>query len=393
MTIASEAGGGGRMKELAERRILVVDDVKTHVDTLVRALQGDYKLSVALDGEAALRAVKSNVPDLVLLDVEMPGLDGYEVCKRLRSDPATAEVPVIFLTGLDAVKDKMAGFDAGGSDYVTKPFEILEVKARVKSLLQARAYQEARRELLSKELRIAREIQMSLVPRDFSRWDGSEVDIFGLLEPAREVGGDLYSVFPAGDGRLGLLFGDVSGKGVHAALFMAIASTLAKMAALHAESPEQVLSQVNAELAENNPSGMFVTLFCAFLDLATGRLVCASGGHTLPVLMRAGEPARFPYGAQGTIVGLLPGMPYKSISLDLHPGDLFIAYTDGVTEAFNPNEEAFGDDRLLDHVTARRPAAAREAVEGLLDAVRIFAAGAPQSDDIAILALRYLGPR
>jgi phosphoserine phosphatase RsbU/P len=381
------------MKELSERRILVVDDVKTHVDTLVRALQGDYKLSVALDGESALRAARANPPDLVLLDVEMPGLDGYEVCRRLRSDPTTAEIPVIFLTGLDAVKDKMAGFEAGGNDYVTKPFEVLEVKARVKAILQARAYQEARRELLTKELRIAREIQMSLVPRDFTRWDGTEVDLFGFLEPAREVGGDLYSVFPAGEGRLGLLFGDVSGKGVHAALFMAIATTLAKMAALHATSPEEVLLHVNDELSSQNPSGMFVTLFCAFLELRTGRLVCASGGHTLPVLLRPGEPARFAYGAQGTLVGLLPGVGYKSTELELRPGDLFVAYTDGVTEAFDPNEETFGDERFLDHVTRTRPETARKAAEGILEAVRAFAAGAPQSDDIAVLALRYLGPR
>ena len=131
------------IKELTDCRVLIVDDAKANVDMLVEALRGDFKLSVALDGEAALRAVEKSPPDLLLLDIMMPGIDGYEVCRRLRADPATQEIPIMFLSSLDDVQDKARGFELGANDYLTKPFEILEVKARVRSLLKAKAYTDA----------------------------------------------------------------------------------------------------------------------------------------------------------------------------------------------------------------------------------------------------------
>ena len=158
--------------ELADRRILIVDDVRSNVDLLVLALKGHYRLAVAFDGETALREVIARPPDLILLDVMMPGMDGYEVCRRLKSDPTTRDIPIVFLSSLDEGRDKAAGFEAGAADYITKPFEILEVKARVRALLRAKAYQDAVRELLESELRVAREIQRGLVPRDFAAAQG-----------------------------------------------------------------------------------------------------------------------------------------------------------------------------------------------------------------------------
>ena len=131
------------MKDLSECRILIVDDVKANVDVLVQALRGEYKLSVALDGEGALRSAAKDTPDLVLLDIMMPGIDGYEVCRRLRAGEQTRDIPVMFLTSLEDVQDKARGFEIGGNDYLTKPFEILEVKARVRSLVRAKAYADA----------------------------------------------------------------------------------------------------------------------------------------------------------------------------------------------------------------------------------------------------------
>jgi len=155
------------VKELSECRVLIVDDVKANVDMLVEALRGDYKLSVALGGEAALRAVEKSPPDLLLLDIVMPDMDGYEVCRRLRADPATRELPVMFLSSLEDVKDKAKGFELGANDYLTKPFEILEVKARVNSLLKAKAYADAVKAAQERDLTIAREIQLGLLPSDF----------------------------------------------------------------------------------------------------------------------------------------------------------------------------------------------------------------------------------
>jgi len=377
------------MKELSERRILVVDDAKINVDLLVHALKDDYKLSVALDGESALKIIRQNPPDLVLLDVVMPGISGYDVCRAIRREPATRELPVMFLTSRDEVGDKMAGFEAGGTDYVTKPFEVLEVKARVRSLLKARAYHEAREEALTAELKIAREIQMGLVTSDFSPWKGGPLDAFGLIEPAKEVGGDLFSIFPLDERRVFLVTGDVSGKGIPAALFMAITNALLRTFATMLAKPEEVVARVNAELSKDNHSGMFVTLLACVLDLETGRVRCCSGGHTPPVLVRPGQPARFVLEALGTIVGIDGDCEFRGDEIQLEPGDTLVTYTDGVSEAFNPKDELFGDERLLACMSRDAGTGARATVEGLLADVRNFADGAPQSDDIAIVALRW----
>jgi phosphoserine phosphatase RsbU/P len=379
------------MNDLSERRILIVDDVKANVDVLVHALRDHYKLSVSLDGAAALASIKRTPPDLILLDVMMPGIDGYEVCRRIRSDPATSEIPVMFLTALDEVANKMKGFEAGGTDYVTKPFEVLEVKARVRSLLEARAYGEAKREILERDLRVAREIQLGMVPSDFSRWKGGALDVFARLEPAREVGGDLYTVFPLDDRRVFLAVGDVSGKGIPAALMMAVTMTLVRTFGRTVERPEDILARANVELSQDNGSGMFVTLLVGILDLESGRLVYASGGQTPPVLVRASEPPCFADGPTGTVLGLYAGLDFEACEVKLRPGDTFLVYTDGVTEAFDPDAELFGDERLLACLGAAASGTARETVDGLLAGVRTHARGAAQSDDIAIVALRLAG--
>jgi phosphoserine phosphatase RsbU/P len=379
--------------ELADRRILIVDDVRSNVDLLVLALKGHYRLTVAFNGETALREVVARPPDLILLDVMMPGMDGYEVCRRLKSDPTTRDIPIVFLSSLDEGRDKAAGFEAGAADYITKPFEILEVKARVRALLRAKAYQDAVRELLESELRVAREIQRGLVPRDFAALRaGGTVDCAACLEPARAVGGDLYDVFRLDDRRLCLVVGDVSGKGIPAALFMVMTLTLIRGIARLSGRPDEILGRVNEALSADNPSSMFVTLFCAVLEQDTGRLTCASGGHLSPLLVRHGQAPRPALTAEGTLVGVLPGLTYSAVELMLEPGDLLVAFTDGVTEARNPDAELFGEARLRDLLGGLRDGTPGVAVAAILDGVRAFAGSAEQADDIAILALRYAGP-
>ena len=232
------------VKELTECRVLIVDDAKANVDMLVEALRGDYKLSVALDGEAALRAIERSAPDLLLLDIVMPGIDGYEVCRRLRADPATQEIPIMFLSSLDDVQDKARGFELGANDYLTKPFEILEVKARVRSLLKAKAYADAIRAAQERDLAIAREIQMGMLPSDFaSLASGMGLDVHATIEPARHVGGDLFEVLRVSEDRLVVAVGDVCGKGITAALFMAVTVTLLRALARQLDGPKQILER------------------------------------------------------------------------------------------------------------------------------------------------------
>ena len=268
--------GASAVIDLSESRILIVDDAKTNIDILVEALRGEYKLSVALDGHAALRAVEKSPPDLVLLDIMMPGLDGYEVCRRLRAHAPTREVPVMFLSSLEDVRNKAQGFEVGGNDYLTKPFEVLEIKARVRSLLRAKAYADAVREALARDLRIAREIQMGILPADLAAaTKGTGLDIHAIIEPAREVGGDLYEVLRVSDRRVVVALGDVSGKGIPAALFMAVTVSVLRTLARQIAEPDEILRRLNDELAEQNPRGMFVTLQCLVFDLEhEARVVC-----------------------------------------------------------------------------------------------------------------------
>ena len=381
------------MKELSESRILVVDDVKTNVDILVQALRDEYKLSVALDGAAALRSAEKSPPDLVLLDIVMPDLDGYEVCRRLRENELTREVPIMFLSALEDVHDKARGFEVGGNDYLTKPFEVLEVKARVRSLLKAKLYADAVREAMARDLRIAREIQMGILPADLgAATKGTGVEVQAVIEPAREVGGDLYEVLRVADDRLVVALGDVSGKGIPAALFMAVAVTVLRTLARQFAEPGEILRRLNDELAEQNPRGMFVTLQCLVFDLKQKRVSGAGAGHHQLAVLSPGQPPRLAFPSTGRPAGLMPFNPVEQETFSLEPGQTFVLFSDGVSEAMNPEEDFYGEERLLAALAGAAAARPGDIVARVMTDVRAFAAGAKQSDDITVLAARYAPP-
>jgi len=378
------------VKDLAESRILIVDDAKTNIDILVEALRGEYKLSVALDGTAALRSVEKSPPDLVLLDIMMPGIDGYEVCRQLRAQESTRELPVMFLSSLEDVKDKTRGFEVGGNDYLTKPFEVLEVKARVRSLLKAKAYADAVREAMARDLRIAREIQMGILPADLqAATSHTDLDVHAIIEPAQQVGGDLYEVLRASDDRLVVALGDVSGKGIPAALFMAVAVTVLRTLARHIVDPAEILCRLNAELTERNPRGMFVTMQCLIFDLAQRRVSFAGAGHHQLAIVSSGRPPRLACLSSGRPAGLMAFNPIECETLPLEAGDTFVLFSDGVSEAMNAAEDFYGEERLLAALSASAGTPAADTVRKVVADVRAFVAGAKQSDDITVLAARY----
>ncbi len=380
------------MKELSDCRVLIVDDVKANVDILVAALRDEYKLSVALDGQKALDAALKSPPDLVLLDIVMPGIDGYEICRRMRSDEATRGVPIMFLSSLEDVKNKARGFEVGGNDYLTKPFEVLEVKARVRSLLRAKAYADAVKEAAERDLRIAREIQMGLLPADVAaQTRGTGLDVHAVMEPAQQVGGDLFDVLRLGNDRVLVAVGDVSGKGIPAALFMAVTMTLLRSMARVGHTLDEILRHMNDELLQQNPRGMFVTLQVLLFDLAAGRVTCASAGHHGAARVVPGQTPRLVFTESGRVLGLLPAETIDIQTLDLESGETVVLFTDGVSEAFGPTQELFGEDRLLAHLASTTGLSARETSAGLLEAVRRHAAGTKQSDDITVVSVRYAG--
>jgi sigma-B regulation protein RsbU (phosphoserine phosphatase) len=250
----------------------------------------------------------------------------------------------------------------------------------------------AAKERIDSELKIARDIQMSILPKVFPPFpDRTDFDIYAVIEPAREVGGDFYDFFLLDDQHLCFVIGDVSDKGVPASLYMAVTKTLIKAVAEQGHSPGRILTRVNQELAADNRSTMFASVFLGMLHTATGRVLYANGGHNPPVVMRAAGEVHFLSLSNGTIIGALESSTYKTEELVLSFGDSLFLYTDGVTEAVNREGEFFSEERLQDLLGALPGNSAPATVAAVKDGVHEFAARIPQSDDITMLMVQFRG--
>jgi phosphoserine phosphatase RsbU/P len=247
------------------------------------------------------------------------------------------------------------------------------------------------KERMEEALKLAHDIQMSMVPKVFPPFpDRSEFDIFATLAPAKEVGGDLYDFFFIDNDLLCFAVGDVSGKGVPASLFMAVTKTLFKATAGNGGTPGEILARLNTEICRDNESCMFVTLFCAILNIRTGQVDYCNGGHNLPYhLYRDGVSPLENTG--GRALGLVEHSSYASGRMVLKPGEALLLYTDGVTEAMDSRERLYSDQRLAEFLARHRGSSPRQITDDLVSDVEHFAGGAPQSDDITVLALLYLG--
>lgn len=251
----------------------------------------------------------------------------------------------------------------------------------------------AAKERIQSELRIAHDIQMSILPKTFPPFpERTELDVHATILPAREVGGDLYDFFFVTPHQFCFLAGDVSGKGVPAAFFMAVTKTLIKVVAERELTPGDILAKVNDDLAADNESCMFVTLFLAVLDTRTGELRYANAGHNPPLVLRRHGGPEWTQGMEEPMAGAMPGMEYSTGTLTLHPGDAVFVFTDGVTEAMDATGALYSEERLFDTLATCHGAAAAEMTRTVSDAVSAWAEGAEQSDDITMLAVRYLGP-
>jgi len=249
----------------------------------------------------------------------------------------------------------------------------------------------AAKERIESELKIAHEIQMSMVPKIFPPFpERSEFDIFATLVPAKEVGGDLYDFFFLDDDHLCFAVGDVSGKGVPASLFMAVTKTLFRATAATSITPGEILARLNAEICRDNESCMFVTFFCAILNIRTGQVDYSNGGHNQPYYLHGGG-ARAVENPGGRALGIMEQSQYASGRLVLGPGEALLLYTDGVTEAMDASETLYSDERLERFLASHGDASPRQMIGDLVGDVRQFAGAAAQSDDITVLELRYFG--
>lgn len=267
--------------------------------------------------------------------------------------------------------------------------------ARLQRYLVEVAEATAARERVEGELSAARDIQIGMLPRKFPPFpDRTDLDVFALLEPAKQVGGDLYDYFLIDRNRLFFVVGDVSGKGVPAALFMAMTTTLFKAHAMSGGSTGQIMERVNAELSRDNAAEMFVTVFAGILDLRSGEVEYSDGGHEAPFIVRADGSVERLAKQQGMALGVFEDVPFRTGHFNLREGDALVLFTDGVSEATGANDELFTTARIADALaSARAEFSARLIAEGLAQSVRGFVGAVPQSDDIAILTVCYEGAR
>jgi phosphoserine phosphatase RsbU/P len=366
--------------------ILIVDDNPTNLRMLARTLEGQgYRLLAARSGRAALEIAAQARPDLVLLDVMMPEMDGFAVCRALKAGAATREAVVIFLSAIGEVADKVMGLAIGAADYVTKPIQAEEVLARVANhLARQRLEREVRRgrDELERELARAAGMQRSLLPARLPA--GASVTFAAHYRTSRYAGGDYYDVLELGDGRYGVFVADVSGHGAHAAIVMAMIRAVVHTYPAAGFDPASVLQHVNRHFAYLWETPMFATAVCGVIDerAASMTLVCA--GHHVPLLLRGGRVTPLPVDA--TLMLLMFELPHiPQTSVRLQPGDRILLYTDGVTERSGPDDEMYDVDRLQAALAASGAADAETTLDAIVRDVDGFADGCEANDDQTLL--------
>ncbi|MFL4971133.1 MAG: PP2C family protein-serine/threonine phosphatase [Xanthobacteraceae bacterium] len=385
-------------------RILVVDDNddNRYTLTLYLELEGYTNIETAQDGEEAIARLKAERFDLVLLDLQMPKVDGYQVLAWLKGEAPLRDLPVIMISALNEMNSVVRCIELGAVDYLLKPFNPVLLKARLGATLEKKRLRDqvdAHLARLEEELEAARRLQMAMVPQSFPMPSTEfPVDIYASMEPAREVGGDLYDFFMTEDGTLCFLVGDVSGKGMPAALFMARAKSLIRIAtelmrSRHgaAAGPAEIIARVNRELCQDNSDLMFVTLFFAMFAPHSGVLEYCNAGHNAPYRLNATTVETIE-GAKGIILGVRADAAYETRRLSLAPGETVYVFTDGVTEANNITEELFSEARLEAVLRAAAGFSACDIVKAVGEAVRGFVGAALPFDDITMMAVRRLDP-
>ena len=386
----------------APASILVVDDTAANLQVLAGMLKDrGYKVRPVPSGKLALLAARRDPPDLILLDINMPEMNGYEVCEHLKADDQLKGIPIIFISALTEPLDKVKAFAIGGVDYLTKPFQMEELHARVETHLKLRRLQieleeysrhlELARERLKFDLELARGVQRGFLPLRLPEVPGYE--FFAHYEPAHEVGGDYYDFVPLPRQRLAVLLGDVAGKGVVAALLMAKLSADARVCMLTEPDLAVGVTKLNALICQSAFADRFVTLVAAILDPVTHTVTLVNAGHPPPLIYHratctVGETISNE--AVGLPLGVQAGFEYASCQISLKHDDSILAFTDGVIEALDVNNVELKTKGV--HAAVQGDVYSPRALgERVVKVVQQFATGRRQHDDIALVGFGRTG--
>jgi phosphoserine phosphatase RsbU/P len=382
---------------LEQKSVLIVDDTPVNLGVISGALRDSFNTKVATNGERALAiASGAEKPDLILLDVMMPGMDGYEVCRRLKANPDTQNIPVIFLTGQTGTEDETKGFEVGAVDYIHKPFSAAIVKVRVHLHLMLReAHEQIAQQLvaINSELEMARQIQLSILPRDTPKLDGLE--IVARYIPMTSVAGDFYDFIVVDEKHVGVLIADVSGHGLPAALIASMLQVALTAQFAHASDPSKVLAGLNQSLCGKFQQN-FVTAAYVFMDLENNSMSYAGAGHPPLLLCRNCAGSASEISENGLVLGQFPEETYSTLNVPLEPGDRCVLYTDGILETSNPSQEEFGTGRFMRLMENSRSLRAGQFIDALLDELSRWSGnprGEGQQDDITALVIDFKSDR
>ena len=366
--------------------ILIVDDNPANVEILqMRLMANNYDVITATDGEMGLTIAREKLPDLILLDIMMPKMDGFEVCRKLKGDSTLPFMPIILVTAKTESKDVVAGLEAGGDEYLTKPVDHAALVARVKSMLRIKLLHDTVLEQstqLKKQLKTATKIQTLFWPEIPELEAGGH--IWAVSIPASYVGGDLYDVIKLSDGSLLAYVADVSDKGVPAALIMAALSSKIRSESRIHNDIGQLLSSINSSMYNLiSDEGFFATIVIVRYWPKSGKMQLALGGHLQPLWIVKDGIGNMPQ-LNGVSLGITANANYEKKEITLSPGESILLYSDGLIEAENEEQEFYGNERLIRYAKDKKD---RHIGEGLLDEISKWRGNAIINDDLTMLEI------
>ena len=398
--------------------ILIVDDDLDILELLKMNLEPEgYNVRTANDGESAVQTACANPPDLILLDVMMPHKDGFQVIEELKNIEDTKNVPVILVTARGQTEDKVLGLDTGADDYITKPFDLREVTARVEAVLgrtrpikyinplmnaMGDKFSEEGLQQLAGHLQAAAAIQKKLLPEQAPRLEGFDIAI--LLQSSTSVSGDFYDFIPLSETQIGLVLGDVKGNGIPAALLMVMIRTALRLLCHEEDTPASILKRINDLVVRDTEADLFATMVYGILDIANATFTYSNGGHCYPFHWKTTNEMGV-LKTQGMLIGAFEEAMFSSDICSLSPGDVLVFYTDGITETetgdgegFSENQGAstntveedmfYGGDRLADCISKNAELSASALCDSIVNDLTVFSGNTNTHDDRALIIIK-----
>jgi sigma-B regulation protein RsbU (phosphoserine phosphatase) len=360
--------------------------------------KGEYEFAFAHNGLEALTMLLQHKDfDIILSDINMPEMDGLTLLTKINEmqNPALKCIMVSAYGDMGNIRQAM---NNGAFDFATKPIDLDDLSLTIEKAIEQINYirqmqaEHTQLESIKGDLAIASEIQQAILPRIFPPFPdlSEQLDIAASMNAAKDVGGDFYDFFRIDDERIGFLIADVSGKGVPAAIFMAVSRTLIRATGMQGMTPAKCMAHSNMLLSKESVNSMFVTVFYGIYNVKTGEITYSNAGHNPPyILKQNGQVEQLPL-SKDLVLGAIDGMEYHDFSLQLNPGDSLVLFTDGVTEATNTSFEEFGEQRLEDTLKDVVLHNCQEIIDAIKADVATFVGEAEQSDDITILAIKRL---